>query len=90
MSDAREELMNRVWDAYWEGEGHTKEALERVVEVVLADQEERYAELRRALEGLVDCHAKFTGEPGHDASVWAEADDVARAALSKATEPSNV
>lgn len=40
--------------------------------------------LVKALKGLVDCHAKFTGEPGHDAAVWAEADDAARAALKSA------
>jgi len=40
-------------------------------------------EAEKALAGLVDCHAHFTGEPGHDANVWAEADDKARTTLAR-------
>lgn len=44
------DLMSRVWEAYWEGPGTTKEALERVVALVQAEQ----AEALEACEAYFD------------------------------------
>src|SRR5690606_15494606 len=46
--------------------------------------EAQAAELREALEALVNIDCTFTGEPDDDAGKWAEVNDKAKAALSHA------
>lgn len=49
-------LMSRVWDAYWDGPGTTKEALERVVALVLAHASQQSA---AQVEALDACETYF-------------------------------
>lgn len=47
----------------------------------LLSAERKHAVTYRALEELVNCNAKMTGDPDHDAAVWADADCFARMVL---------
>lgn len=47
--------------------------------------ERKHAVTSKALDGVVNCNAKMTGDPGHDAAVWADAECFARMVMENGT-----